>query len=102
MAVPDRPADRHREIGRVFTDRVRGTRSWDVPAPVSGWVARDVVRHLVEWLPAFLAAGSPVRLPAVPAVDDDPGGRPPGGGVARVAGYACPLRVAIDPRGAVR
>ncbi|GAA0926383.1 TIGR03086 family metal-binding protein [Virgisporangium aurantiacum] len=68
------PAERHREIGRVFTARVYGTRSWDAPAPVSGWVARDVVRHLVEWLPAFLAGGSTVRLPAPPSVDDDPVG----------------------------
>ncbi|MFC6016358.1 TIGR03086 family metal-binding protein [Plantactinospora solaniradicis] len=74
MAVSDRPAERHREIGRVFTERVRGTRSWDVPAPVDGWTARDVVRHLVEWLPSFLAGGSSVRLPAVPSVDDDPTG----------------------------
>jgi uncharacterized protein (TIGR03086 family) len=74
IALSDRPAQRHREIGAVFTDRVRGTRSWDAPAPVSGWVARDVVRHLVEWLPAFLAGGSTVRLPAVPSVDDDPVG----------------------------
>jgi uncharacterized protein (TIGR03086 family) len=74
MALPDRPAERHREIGRVFTDRVRSTRSWDAPTPVSGWAARDVVRHLVEWLPAFLADGSAVRLPTVPSVDDDPVG----------------------------
>jgi uncharacterized protein (TIGR03086 family) len=74
MALSDRPAGRHREIGRVFTDRVRGTRSWDAPSPVAGWTARDVVRHLVEWLPSFLAGGSSVRLPAVPSVDDDPTG----------------------------
>jgi uncharacterized protein (TIGR03086 family) len=74
MALPDTPAERHREIGRVFTARVRGTRSWDAPAPVSGWAARDVVRHLVEWLPALLASGSAVRLPALPSVDDDPAG----------------------------
>jgi uncharacterized protein (TIGR03086 family) len=73
-ALPDRPAERHRQIGAVFTDRVRGTSSWDVPAPVAGWAARDVVRHLVEWLPALLAGGSTVRLPAVPSVDDDPVG----------------------------
>jgi uncharacterized protein (TIGR03086 family) len=72
--VSDRPAERHREIGRVFTNRVRGTRSWDAPSPVAGWTARDVVRHLVEWLPSFLASGSSVRLPAVPSVDDDPVG----------------------------
>jgi uncharacterized protein (TIGR03086 family) len=74
MAVSDRPAQRHREIGRVFTDRVRGTRAWDAPAPVAGWTARHVVGHLVEWLPSFLAGGSSVRLPAVPSVDDDPTG----------------------------
>jgi uncharacterized protein (TIGR03086 family) len=74
MALSDRPADRHREIGQVFTNRVRGTRSWDAPAPVAGWAARDVVRHLVEWLPPFLAGGSSVRLPPVGSVDDDPVG----------------------------
>jgi uncharacterized protein (TIGR03086 family) len=74
MAPSDRPAERHREIGREFTARVRRTRSWDAPAPVAGWTARDVVRHLVEWLPSFLAGGSSVRLPAVPSVDDDPAG----------------------------
>jgi uncharacterized protein (TIGR03086 family) len=74
MALSDRPVERHREIGQVFTDRVRGTRSWDAPCPVAGWTARDVVRHLVEWLPPFLAGGSSVRLPAVPSVDDDPVG----------------------------
>jgi uncharacterized protein (TIGR03086 family) len=72
MTVSDQPAERHREIGRAFTDRVRGTRSWDTPSPVADWTARDVVRHLVEWLPPFLAGGSGVRLPAVPSVDDDP------------------------------
>jgi uncharacterized protein (TIGR03086 family) len=72
MTVSDRPAERHREIGRVFTSRVRNTRLWDAPSPVADWTARDVVRHLVEWLPPFLASGSSVRLPAVPPVDDDP------------------------------
>jgi len=72
MALSDRPAQRHREIGRVFTDRVRGTRSWDAPSPVTGWTARDVVRHLTEWFPPFLADGSGIRLPAGPSVDDGP------------------------------
>jgi len=74
MALSNQPAERHLEIGRGFTDRVRGARSWDAPAPVAGWTARDVVRHLVEWLPPFLAAGSDVQLPAGPSVDDDPVG----------------------------
>ncbi|MEU4423789.1 TIGR03086 family metal-binding protein [Actinoplanes sp. NPDC024001] len=73
MALSDlSPAERHRQITAVFTDRVRGTEQWDVPAPVDGWAARDVVRHLVEWLPGFLAAGGGVDLPKGPSADEDP------------------------------
>lgn len=74
MALSSEPAERHRQVSQGFTDRVRGTRSWDAPAPVAGWAARDVVRHLTGWLPPFLAAGADVRLPAGPPVDDDPAG----------------------------
>ncbi|WP_020578820.1 TIGR03086 family metal-binding protein [Actinopolymorpha alba] len=73
MALSDlHPAERHRQIAAGFTDRVRGAKHWDAPAPVAGWTARDVVRHLVEWFPAFLAAGTSVELPTGPSVDDDP------------------------------
>jgi uncharacterized protein (TIGR03086 family) len=67
-------ADEHRAIAGVFTDRVRGTApsAWDHPAPVDGWVARDVVRHLVEWFPSFLKAGAGIDLPAGKSVDEDP------------------------------
>ena len=63
MAPSDTAADRHRRHAGAFSDRVRGTRDWTVPAPVAGWTARDVVRHLVEWLPGFLAAGDGISLP---------------------------------------
>ncbi|MFJ8579949.1 TIGR03086 family metal-binding protein [Micromonospora sp. NPDC093277] len=66
------PAARHRHVAAAFTDRVRAAGHWDVPAPVAGWTARDVVRHLVEWLPPFLAAGADVELAGGPSVDDDP------------------------------
>jgi uncharacterized protein (TIGR03086 family) len=68
------PADNHRRIAGTFTDRVRGVAAdgWNAPAPVAGWTARDVVGHLVEWFPGFLAGGSDVRLPAGPPVADDP------------------------------
>jgi uncharacterized protein (TIGR03086 family) len=72
MALPEAPAERHRQIGGTFTDRVRGTRAWDVPSPVAEWSARDVVRHLVEWLPPFLSDGAGVDLPGGPSVDEDP------------------------------
>jgi uncharacterized protein (TIGR03086 family) len=73
MALSElRPAQRHREIGGVFGDRVRGVGDWDAPAPVAGWTARDVVRHLVEWFPGFLEAGAGIKLASGPSVDDDP------------------------------
>ena len=67
-------ADEHRRVAATFTERVEGTTDWDAPAPVEGWAARDVVRHLVEWLPALLEGGAGVTLPAGPSVDDDPVG----------------------------
>jgi uncharacterized protein (TIGR03086 family) len=72
MALSDRPAERHRQIAGQFTDRVRGTRHWDAPAPVPGWAARDVVGHLTGWLAVFLSAGAGIDLPRGPSVDEDP------------------------------
>jgi uncharacterized protein (TIGR03086 family) len=70
------PAEEHRRIAGAFTATVEGVApdDWDRPAPVDGWVARDVVRHLVEWFPAFLQGGTGIVLPAGPSVDDDPVG----------------------------
>jgi uncharacterized protein (TIGR03086 family) len=65
-------AEEHRRVAAIFTDRVRGTTDWEAAAPVEGWTARDVVRHLVEWFPAFLEAGAGVELAHGPSVDDDP------------------------------
>lgn len=66
-------ADEHRTIAEGFTARVLGVPAgrWDDPAPCEGWVARDVVRHLVTWFPGFLH-GVGVDLSAGPSVDDDP------------------------------
>lgn len=74
MSVARTPAEEHRWIAAGFTERVVGAKpeSWDEPAPVDGWVARDVVRHLVEWFPSFLEAGSGIKLPVGPSADDDP------------------------------
>jgi uncharacterized protein (TIGR03086 family) len=67
-------AARHLRYAGAFSDRVRGTADWDAPAPVAGWTARDVVRHLVEWFPGFLAHGADVKLPDGPSADEDPVG----------------------------
>ena len=69
-------ADEHRRIAGEFTATVASTppTAWEHPAPPVGWVARDVVRHLVEWFPAFLHGGAGITLPTGPSVDDDPVG----------------------------
>jgi len=69
----DAAAD-YREVAGRFTELVYGVPAgaWDSPAPCEGWVARDVVRHLVEWFPAFLRHGAGVELRTGPSPDDDP------------------------------
>ena len=65
------PVERHRTVAGRFADVVRAVDDWDAPTPVGGWAALDVVRHLVEWFPAFLASGG-IDLPTGPSVEDDP------------------------------
>ena len=69
-------AEDHRQVAAEFTKTVEGTpaTAWDAPAPPEGWLARDIVRHLVDWLPAFLEGSTGIALPAGPSVDDDPAG----------------------------
>ncbi|MXG89692.1 TIGR03086 family protein [Nocardioides sp. YIM 123512] len=68
------PAEEFRQVAGRFAEVVDAVPegAWDAPAPVEGWVARDVVRHLVGWFPPFLAGGAGIELPAGPSVDDDP------------------------------
>jgi uncharacterized protein (TIGR03086 family) len=68
------PADRYRKVSGAFTWRVESVAddAWELPAPCEGWVARDVVGHLVEWLPAFFFGTFDLDHPPVPSVDRDP------------------------------
>lgn len=75
MIAQQTPAEEYREIAGRFTALVEGVpdeRTWDRRSPVPEWTARDVVGHLVEWFPAFLAGGAGVALPEGPRVDEDP------------------------------
>jgi uncharacterized protein (TIGR03086 family) len=67
-------SDRYRRIAATFTDRVEHVPpgGWDRPAPPDGWDARDVVGHLVEWLPAFFFEQWDIAAPDAPPVADDP------------------------------
>ena len=67
-------ADRYRKVAAAFTERVNAVPAdaWENPAPCEGWVARDVVRHLAEWMPSLFFTSAGLEEPAVPSVDDDP------------------------------
>jgi len=90
MALPDAPGGRHAAVADGFGRLVAQTSDWSAPAPVDGWTARDVVGHLVEWFPHFLAGGG-VELPAGPAVADDP--------VAAWQHHAAGVQALLDERG---
>ena len=69
-------SERYGRVAGHFTERVEEVPSaaWDNPSPCEGWVARDVVRHLVTWVPAFLQGYAAIELPSGPPVDQDPVG----------------------------
>jgi uncharacterized protein (TIGR03086 family) len=67
-------SQRYRTVAAQFTQRVVAVpqHAWENPAPPEGWVARDVVGHLVEWLPEFFFDKWGITLPAGPTVAEDP------------------------------
>jgi uncharacterized protein (TIGR03086 family) len=69
-------AERYRNVAGQFTRRVMAVPdvAWDNPTPCEGWVARDIVGHLVEWLPAFFFGTWDIEFSPGPSVDDDPPG----------------------------
>lgn len=69
-------ADDWGRIATTFGDRVDGVTAdqWDDPTPCDGWVTRDIVGHLVDWVPPFLREGAGVELTSGPPVADDPAG----------------------------
>jgi uncharacterized protein (TIGR03086 family) len=88
---------RYERVANQFTERVEAVPpdAWENPAPCEGWVARDVVRHLVEWVPFFFSGYAGLELATGPSVDDDP--------AAAWRGLDASLRAALaDPDVAAR
>jgi uncharacterized protein (TIGR03086 family) len=67
-------SERYRKVAAAFTRRAEAVPdgAWDNPAPCEGWVARDVVGHLVEWLPAFFFGTWTLEPQPGPSVGEDP------------------------------
>ena len=68
-------SDHFRRVADDFTARVDAVPAdgWDRPSPCEGWVARDVVGHVVDTLGMFLGRVG-VEMPVGPSVKDDPAG----------------------------
>lgn len=69
-------ADRFRRIAAGFTDVVAAVpdSAWANPSPCEGWTARDVVEHLVGWIPGpgFLLGTYGIEITDLPSVEVDP------------------------------
>lgn len=75
LASAGSTAERFRRVAGGFTDRaaVMTAQDWDRPAPCAGWTARDVVAHLVGWVPSVIGRAG-IEFPAGPSADTDPCG----------------------------
>lgn len=64
------PAEQHASDAARFAALVESATpaDWGRPSPVKEWTARDVVEHLLEWLPGFLE-GTGATLPSVDTAD---------------------------------
>ncbi len=65
-------AERHAAYADRFATLIDGVADWSAPTPVKEWTTRDVVAHLIDWFPGFLAMGSDVRLAHGQDVATDP------------------------------
>ncbi len=71
-------SDRFRRVAAGFADTVAAvpTDAWSNSSPCDGWSARDVLSHLVEWIPGpgFLLGTYGIDTGPIPPVDADPVG----------------------------
>ena len=67
-------SERYRRVAAAFTSRVDAVSpdAWDRPAPCEGWRARDVVGHLVEWMPGLFLGNAGIPWSPGPSADEDP------------------------------
>ncbi len=69
-------SERYRNVAAQFGERARAVPAgaWDNPAPCEGWVARDVVGHLVGWLSGYFFVTWDIEPHPGPTVEEDPAG----------------------------
>lgn len=74
LADADGPSGRYRRVAAQFDACVRAMPDdgWDNQAPCDGWVGRDVVAHLVDWVPAVFGKAD-IEFPTMDARADPVG-----------------------------
>ena len=67
-------AERYRRVAGQLTEVAENVPSeaWSNAAPCEGWVARDVIRHMVEWMPALLNSATELAITIERSVDLEP------------------------------
>lgn len=89
LAIADTPAERFRRVAGRFADRVAEVpgHAWSNPAPCEGWTARDVLDHLLSWVPDVLGRAG-IGFPGRSTPADDP--------VTAWNDFAATLQAALD------
>src|ERR1700730_8995426 len=68
-------AERFRRVAEGLTRTIAAVpaEAWERPSPCEGWDGRDVVHHLVAWLPGpgFLLGTFGIETRPIPSVDGD-------------------------------
>ncbi|WP_040283294.1 maleylpyruvate isomerase N-terminal domain-containing protein [Tessaracoccus massiliensis] len=62
-------AEQHSALASKLDGIATNVTDWDAPTPVKEWRARDILEHLITWLPGMLGAAG-VALPTVEVGDD--------------------------------
>lgn len=67
-------AERWRTLSDQLADTIDAVPAdrWDDPSPCPGWRARDVVGHLVEWMPGLYLGSAGLPPLDAPSVEEDP------------------------------
>lgn len=72
----DEVAARFRRVAAGLTETITAVDNdaWANPSPCEGWTARDVLTHLVEWIPGpgFLLGTYDIDTGPIPSVEQDP------------------------------
>jgi len=89
LAVIDSPSERFRRVSARFGARVAKVpdQAWDNASPCDDWTARDVLVHLLTWVPALLSRGG-LEFRQRNAPDEDP--------VAAWADFTSTIQRALD------